>query len=266
MTAKLHFRRFEFKYLLTAEQEFEIKRHIRRYVAADAFAAPYGGAYKVYSLYYDSPRYYYYWQKMDGVNRRKKIRLRTYRYDGKFYPYAFLEIKRKVDAIILKDRMLIDRTECERLVTESDMSGSKFFTDGNGEVYAEFESERMTRSISPKILVVYDREPYLGKYNLHFRVTFDKNIRAAQNDNLFYDGNDLEDVSDNYTVMELKYNGTLPFYMNQVIKEFNLDRVAFSKYAGAVDACGAVSARAFPFAYKKEQIESANMDLYSYIF
>lgn len=250
--AKLHFRRFEFKYLLTTEEVESIKRHIRRYVEPDAFAAPYGGSYKVYSLYYDSPRFYYYWQKMDGVNRRKKIRLRTYRYDGKFYPYAFLEIKRKVDAVILKDRVLLDRAKCERLIAESEIDG--------GEVYAEFENERIKRSISPKVLVVYDREPYLGKYNLHFRVTFDKNIRAVQNDNLFYEGNDFEDVSDNYIVMELKYNGTLPFYMNQVIKEFNLDRVAFSKYAGAVDACGAASARSFPFLYKKEQM----MNLYSY--
>jgi len=102
------------------------------------------------------------------------------------------------------------------------------------------------RSIGPKVLVNYDREPYLGIYNENFRITFDKNIKAIQNDNLFYKGNDFEDISGNHTVMEVKFNGSLPHYVSEIIKEFDLQRISYSKYCHAIESTGCISAYDFP--------------------
>lgn len=243
MNPKLHFRRFEFKYLVTQEEEAEIKKYIQRYVELDPYArATPQGKYEVWSLYYDSPFFYHYWEKVDGALQRKKIRLRTYKNAGEFVPYVFFEIKRKSDAIVLKDRFLLSYDDYSHLVHDEDFDGTRGVrSDDELKVIEEFERERSLRSIAPKMLVVYEREPYQGKYNVHFRITFDKNIRAMENDNLFYTGNDFMDVSGNWTVMELKYNGTLPFYINEVIKRFNLNRIAYSKYTGGVDANGSLS-------------------------
>src|SRR3989338_11703953 len=107
---KLHFQRFEFKYLLNWEQFRQIRSRLRRYVALDGFARQtVSGFYEVVSLYYDSPKFYYYFEKIDGAGIRKKMRLRTYKVDNSFVGNVFFEIKRKIDAVILKDRILMDK-------------------------------------------------------------------------------------------------------------------------------------------------------------
>jgi hypothetical protein len=245
---KLHFQRFEFKYLITSDIEKEIKRRIKPYIKLDKFVENNSDkTYEVISLYYDSPVFYYYQQKVDGVLRRKKIRLRTYRNNGQFSKYAFFEIKRRHDTVILKDRFLMSRDDYEKLLQNDDFHSTAAIRDQNRkEIIKEFEWEQHLRSIVPKLLVTYDREPYLGAYNENFRITFDKNIKAIQNDNLFYVGNDMSDVSGIHTVMELKFNGTMPRYIDEVIKEFDLQRVSYSKYCNGVEADGALSAFNFP--------------------
>ena len=64
MNPKLHFQRFEFKYLITTDLELEIKKRIAPYIKKDPFVAKNkNGMYEVISLYYDSPGFYYYRQK-----------------------------------------------------------------------------------------------------------------------------------------------------------------------------------------------------------
>src|SRR3990167_6097069 len=109
MPPKLRFERYEYKYLLDVEQYQRVKKALAHFLVPDSAVAgiPHG-VYEVISLYYDSPRFFYYWEKIDGASRRKKIRVRTYRRNGKdFSPDIFLEIKRKRDAVILKDRLQI---------------------------------------------------------------------------------------------------------------------------------------------------------------
>lgn len=244
---KLHFQRFEFKYLLTSELELKIKKRINPYIKKDPFVNKNkNGMYEVVSLYYDSPGFYYYKQKIDGVLRRKKIRLRTYRNNGVFIPYAFFEIKRRHDTVILKDRFVMNKDDYEKLIKNDDFHSTTAIRDQNRKnIIEEFEWEQHLRSIGPKVLINYDREPYLGQYNDNFRITFDKNIKAIQNDNLFYEGNDFEDVSGVHTVMEVKFNGALPHYVSEVIKEFDLERISYSKYCQAIDHTGSLSAYKF---------------------
>jgi hypothetical protein len=239
---KLHFQRFEIKYVLDAEIEERIKRRIAPYLVVDPFAENLpSNSYEVMSLYFDSPAYYYYHAKIDGVQKRKKIRLRTYRNNQIFSPYSFFEIKRKVDSVILKDRFVLTLPDYERLKVNNDFHGTEAFRDQNRKnVIQEFEWEKHLRALGPKLLVAYDREPYIGKLNKNFRVTFDKNIRAMENDNLFYIGPDMTDVSGNETVMELKFTGTLPFYIKEMIEEFDLSRTTYSKYCNSIDTCGSL--------------------------
>src|SRR3989338_6693012 len=110
MPPKLRFERFEFKYVLDMETYQRVKKALANFLVPDeAVAGLPHGFYEVISLYYDSPRFFYYWEKIDGASRRKKIRVRTYRRNGKVFSQDFfLEIKRKRDAVILKDRLALD--------------------------------------------------------------------------------------------------------------------------------------------------------------
>ncbi|PIR69930.1 MAG: hypothetical protein COU47_00665 [Candidatus Niyogibacteria bacterium CG10_big_fil_rev_8_21_14_0_10_46_36] len=233
MLPKLHFQRFEFKYLLSPQQEFLIKKRIKPFMSRDPRAAEsQTGSYEIWSLYYDSPRYFYYHEKKDGVRKRKKIRWRAYKQNGVFSENIFFEIKRKDDAIILKDRIYVSKKEYALFAgREEDTLSEK-----KDNVIQEFLSEKLLRSIAPEVLVVYEREPFVGSLNENVRITFDRNIRARKHNSLIYEGEDFVPVLQDKTVMEVKFNGKLPFYLHEVIREFNLHRMSYSKYCESLDA------------------------------
>ena len=238
--SKLHFQRFEFKYLVDVEQYEIIKRRLQKYLNHDPFVASNDSqSYDVISLYFDSPKFYSYWEKIDGARKRKKIRLRTYKVGKKVESYSYLEIKRKFDAVVLKDRCLIDRELYQHL----DQSGGFFgledkFDEPAQKLISEFEYERCFHAMEPKVLVVYKREPYVGHHNNQLRVTFDYNIKAYETSKLYhdYDTCPFKDVSKSVVVMEVKFNGTLPPYIADIIREYSLLRVPYSKYCESLES------------------------------
>ena len=80
--------------------------------------------------------------------------------------------------------------------------------------------------------------PFAGKFNKQVRVTFDYNIRARAASELFgaYDNDMLVDVSGGKVIMELKFNGSLPQYIADIIREYSLARVPYSKYCEGLEA------------------------------
>tara|TARA_Y100000310_G_scaffold339037_1_gene430464 strand:+ start:756 stop:1562 length:807 start_codon:yes stop_codon:yes gene_type:complete len=235
---KLHFQRFEFKYLLTYQEFLEIKERIKQYVSLDGYAKKATDKfYEVVSLYYDSPKFYYYNEKMDGVGARKKIRLRLYRVDGEYKSNIFFEIKRKYDAAILKDRFLIDKDGYHSFMQDNSFFGTSLMHDKNTQkIIEEYDIERCKRSLSPKVLVSYKREPYIGAFNKNFRVTFDYAIRACESQDLFAIDCDTDVLKDS-VIMEVKFNGILPYYIKEVIDYYNLERTAYSKYCNSLESC-----------------------------
>lgn len=238
---KLHFQRFEFKYWLSWREFYEIRGQLRRYVSLDGFARHAAeGFYEVISLYYDSPKFYCYHEKTDGAKERKKIRLRAYRAAGAWVGNVFFEIKRKYDAVILKDRFLLGPEAYDYFLKNNSFKSSDFNNDKNAQkIIAEYEQEHYCRSLGPQILVGYKREPYLGKYNKNFRVTFDYNIWARESRELL--GTESNQPNRNVlsggVIMEIKFNGRLPYYIREIIEQYNLERLPFSKYCRSLEAC-----------------------------
>ena len=237
---KLHFQRFEMKYVIPTEMVDAVREYIRSFMEKDPSLAPRASTYDVHSLYFDSPLFYYFSQKMDGVRKRKKIRLRVYRTGPDFSPNAFFEIKRKNDVVVLKDRFIFEPKRLpgflETLEIESLFAGPL----PDLELAEEYREERMLRSIQPVSLNVYTREPLLGRFNKNIRVTFDSNIRTTGSDSLFYEGQDFVSVSPGFTVMEVKFTGSLPFYIVDAIRRFSLSATSYSKYCQGMIAYGKI--------------------------
>jgi len=206
------------------------------------------GFYKVVSLYYDSPTFYYYHQKIDGTRNRKKFRLRTYCVDGSFAKPIFFEIKRKFDSVILKDRFLLDMPLYEDFIKDGRFAGMESRGGNSTHVAEEYEETAARRSLGPKVLITYRREPYLGAFNKNFRITFDYDIKACEGTSLFEKKCDTPVLADG-VIMEIKFNGRLPHYIKEIIDGYNLERVAYSKYCHAVEACYALPYIAAPRNY-----------------
>lgn len=239
MKYKLRFERFEFKYLLDVDTYHAIRRHVAHFMSSDpeTRGVPHG-FYEVISLYYDSPRFYHYWEKIDGAPRRKKIRLRTYRINGRdLSPNIFFEIKRKSGVVILKDRLALNYADYVAFLRDGSADALPAVDKYAESVREEYRFDRGARCLSPKIIVVYSREPYIGKYDKNLRITFDFGIKAKNTDDLFDLNGRFTDVSGANVVMEVKFRGALPFYVERILQEFGLVRVAYSKYCKGTEAC-----------------------------
>ena len=235
--SKLHFQRIEFKYILNKKQYYEIKHRLLHFFDHDAFSS-HEGTYEVISLYFDSPLFYYYAEKIDGVKRRKKIRLRTYRHEGNYANNLFLEIKRKHDAVVLKDRILLSQEDYHQLLSDHQLKLSAADDSQRSNVVNELHLESSRLSLEPQVLVAYTREPYLGTFDKNTRITFDYDIKARMSKTL-YDGEKERncDVSEGRVIMEVKFRQKMPEYVAQIIAEYNLGRVPYSKYCEGLEAC-----------------------------
>lgn len=71
------FNRFELKYLIPLKTAEAFKNALGEYLVPDQHGGS-SGSYPLTSLYYDSPDFRFYWEKVEGIKFRLKLRLRVY--------------------------------------------------------------------------------------------------------------------------------------------------------------------------------------------
>ncbi len=233
---KLHFQRFEFKYLISPEMVEPIKKDLQaNNMKIDPHIKSANDSYEVRSLYYDTLDLKAYWEKEAGIKTRKKHRLRVYSKDESANLDVFLEIKGKQDMFSKKDRILTKWENAVKLLKGLENDPLKYFPSEDKEMAEKFFFDYFHYQLRPTVLVVYNRTPFINDYDEKFRVTFDANIRAAKTDNLFYDDIFEPVLTTNY-IMEVKFNNTLAFWFHQIIQKYELNRGPFSKYFNGMDA------------------------------
>lgn len=210
---KLHFQRFEFKYLM---DELKARRVLQALLANNLEFDPYtegktDHAYVVTSLYYESPELKCYQDKISGLQNRFKLRERVYEREFKSYLPVFYEVKKKNDAVIIKDRDLNSPS-------------------------SEFNFLRRTFNMTPRLLISYKRQALQGKFQERLRVTFDSLLTASEARS-FEDFGTLRPIASGLVVMEVKYNNTLPGWFLRTIEGYELTRQPFSKYCVGVESC-----------------------------
>jgi len=92
------FNRFELKYLITLQQAEVFKKALRAFLVADEHGNN-NGHYGLNSLYYDSPDFRCYWEKVDGIKFRRKLRIRRYASESPLTADTpvFVEIKQRLE-------------------------------------------------------------------------------------------------------------------------------------------------------------------------
>ncbi len=242
---ELNFYRYEFKYLLNYDQYRKISRFLKKKgLIPDSYSQHFpGGNYYIASLYLDTPNYQFYWQKQAGIEKRIKYRLRTYSSHGQINTPVFWEIKRKFGDKVEKTRLQFTWQETKQFLTSKTNFNHLAANHNQSDNLAKFYFNSKRYCLQPVVLISYWRQPWLDPLYPHyanFRLTFDHDIEAAQTDDLFCSVRQSPVLADKI-IMELKFNGPVPGYINQVIKFFNLTRQALSKYCLGLESCGIVS-------------------------
>ncbi len=231
--------RHELKFYLPLEMMHEIRDFTRAHVHHDPHCASLPEhSYTVRSIYFDTEDLRFYFEKLDSVKIRKKLRLRTYN-DAAGDIVVFMEIKRKFGRLGYKERLALPMTRIDDALNGKDPDQVLPDTSyRNRKVLERVRFLMQVKNLRPVVLVTYDREAFIGRSDSRDRVTFDRNIRSLLNptlDQIFQEKN-LKQFEDDCFVLELKFNESMPQWMTQLIRNFNLASGPYSKYCQGIDA------------------------------
>ena len=228
------FKRYEIKYVVTAEQKERILKAMESYMELDRF-----GRSTVRNLYFDTDDFVLARHSIAKPDYKEKLRVRSYS-KADADSTVFVELKRKFDGIVYKRRIGLPETDAMRW-----MSGVK-----DGDIIAELEKESpqvaaeieyfagMYSGLRPVIYLSYDREAYRMKKDpsasSDFRVTFDSNICCRESElTLTSDAYGTSLLEDGMYLMELKCPGAIPLWMTKILSEERIYKTSFSKYGTA---------------------------------
>ena len=223
------FSRFEFKYILNEELKNKVEKQIQHFMKYDGYAHPeFDNSYFVRSLYFDSPSSFNFYEKIDGIKKRKKFRLRTY---GKIYGNSPLFIEQKGRNVnrVFKHRIRINQNDIGQFYDAMHFDQLiKNYRDTK--IINEFITDSVKRKISPVVLVDYVRRPYISDYDMNFRVTIDNQIMAKASRTLFPNNDNFFHCLSGYTILEVKFFRKIPAWFHKIILVYNLERVSVSKF------------------------------------
>ena len=163
-------------------------------------------------------------EKLDGVDRREKFRLRYY---GDDPAWLKLEKKFKVNGLCGKRSARLSREEGERLLAgELD-----FLLEREEPLLAELYHKLRGSLLAPRTAVCYDREAFLYAPG-NVRITLDRDVRTGLSplDFLRPERFSLKPLS-GLTVLEVKYDAFLPDLVRMAVQIPNRRAAACSKYA-----------------------------------
>ena len=199
---------------------------LRRRLGSVMHGDPHNGTqgYMIRSLYFDTPYDQDFYDKVDGLELRRKIRLRVYGHESNF---AMLEMKQKEGPYQRKRSLRLGREEALRLC-QGDYQPLQSYGDPFA---AECYGLMHCRCYRPKVVVEYRRQAYIAQEN-HIRITLDSQITATEsNHNLFSKQLPLYPVMDPFQmVLEVKYNGFLLSYLKVLLNLVGRSELSVSKY------------------------------------
>jgi hypothetical protein len=236
---QIHYR-YEFKYILNKKTSDQIEKEARNFMIYDGHVKKeLNNKYFVRSLYFENNFSSNFYEKVDGMKIRRKYRLRTY--SNFFDPKVpiFFEVKGRISERTYKKRINIKNKYLNLFLSQS-QNFNLLNLYPNNEMIINFIFDSFRKNLKPLILVDYKRRPYINKFGLYFRLTFDTNLLSSKTNNLF--SNDKYsswlECKAGYTILEVKFDRSIPAWFHRVIQCYNLKRRSVSKFVLGMSSSG----------------------------
>jgi len=212
--------RHEVKHRISYADMLALRARLPAVMARDEHAGD-GGQYEIKSLYFDDARDTALLDKLNGVNRRDKFRIRCYNGDTAL---LHLEKKSKINDLCKKQTAELTAEECARVI-----AGEWSFLRKEGPLKAEFAAS-LASGLAPKAVVSYTREPFVFPAG-NVRVTLDYDIRTGLQPAEFLRRGVSLPVPDDAIILEVKWDEFLPDVIRDAIQLPARRASAYSKYA-----------------------------------
>ena len=216
--------RHELKFAIGYADYLAMRERLKKVMKTDPHVSG-DGRYHIRSIYFDNSDDKALREKVDGIEKREKFRIRYYNDD---FSFITLEKKMKIDDLCLKYDATITEEECRKILA-GDLEWMK---EHKEELVKELYAKMRYQRLKPRVLVSYVREPYIYAPG-NVRITFDSQIRTT----LFHQEfltREVRDISATDTpqdmLLEVKYDAFLPRIIQDLIQVKDIRQQAFSKY------------------------------------
>ncbi|MBL4849548.1 MAG: polyphosphate polymerase domain-containing protein [Planctomycetes bacterium] len=231
--------RYELKYWATEDQLAVFFGLLNGLWDRDPHASPECPAYTITSLYLDTPRFDLFHEKVEGLKRRTKVRLRRYN-DTRS---GFLELKGKRKRRILKSRLALDAESLEAIARGDLGPLSKLSQEGVPAARVLLGEFELRGEMIPSVITRYDREALILKDDVAVRLTVDRRLRAWGQDmveTFLAEGVDQLPLTPmlaregSPAILEVKSTGPVPPIVASALRQARVSRRSISKYCLSV--------------------------------
>ena len=214
--------RHEFKHILNYEDYISIQAKLKSIMRLDSNCT--NGSYEIRSLYFDDFNDTALKEKINGVNKREKFRIRYYNHDSSFIK---LEKKCKLNSLGQKYSSKLTKEEVDKII-DNDID---FLLSKDNPLVKELYFKMNSYLLRPKVLVDYTREPYILEEG-NVRITLDSNLRTGL-DSIDIFNKDLLTIPTDPGIylLEVKYDEYLPNIIRDIVQLKGRKTSNFSKYA-----------------------------------
>lgn len=219
--------RYEYKFIITKNLAKILEHKLSLVLKVDDHSISKDNTYYIRSIYFDDYNSSKYYEKLDGVEYRKKYRIRLYNNDTNFIK---LECKHKHNNLTKKESVKITKEMCDDFLKGN---FDKYHIDEmDNEFLKRFITEAKNKKLIPVVIVDYERLAYINDLS-DLRITFDKDVRSGGfNKDVFDDFSASYNVfDDEKIVLEVKYNDFIPEYISIILSTIPMFRQAISKFA-----------------------------------
>lgn len=233
------FNRYELKYIVPLSVRDALLPTIEAYMKPDAEGGP-TGTYRVTSLYYDSPDLACYRSKIEGINYRRKVRIRRY---GALEPSlgpdapVMVEIKQRINRTTQKRRLPLPLGAAYSLCEGRELPVVSSTLDRV--VAEEVMFLASSLQLRPACVIGYERRAFAGSgYEPGLRLTFDSRITTSDPSvglSVPWEGQTLPVVDPGHVVLEVKANEVVPLWVSRLLASNGCVMVRFSKYCAGVE-------------------------------
>lgn len=214
--------RHEWKHEITAADRLVLTSRLSAVARRDSHGQ--NGRYEIRSLYFDDSRDTALREKIDGVSKREKFRIRYYNGDAS---YVCLEKKIKQDGLCGKRSVLLSVQEVQALL-DGDLN---WMPVSGRPLIQELFWKMKSSGLRPRTIVDYTRDAYVFPAG-NVRVTLDFNIRTGLGSTDFLNPASVTiPAGDAFTILEVKWDEFLPDIIRDAVQLPGRHTSAFSKYA-----------------------------------
>jgi hypothetical protein len=220
------FKRYELKYMMTKKQQKAVLEAMLPYMRLDNF-----GHTTIRNIYFDTDNYRLIRRSIEKPIYKEKLRIRSYKQASE-NDKVFVELKKKYDDVVYKRRESITLEEAQIWLGEGTLFPTN--TQIGKEIDYFFD---YYETLAPKVFLSYERDAYYSLDGSDFRVTFDENILAREEElSLACDVWGEKLIDDNMVLMEIKTSGGYPLWMTQVLSQQKIYKISFSKIGTAYES------------------------------